>query len=186
MEFWLYNPNVLFQNDIFPNNNMSYVEKLNAIARFSLIFLILLYLFNGDMKWMALSVTFLILTILFNKNMEKLSEISCHPKTVNNPFGNFTLSDYMLNPNRPASCDISDIKKSVELVDKSVPLIADHYNKDIALRNFYTQPITTLVNNQTEFANFLLGKSGDCKINGNNCLEHQDTRYHRGRFFNSN
>jgi hypothetical protein len=187
MSFWLNNPSILLKPEIFPDEKMSHTEKLNAVARFALVFLILVYLFEGDLKWMSFSVSLLVLTIIFNKNMEKLDQVTCHPKTVDNPFGNFTVGDYMVEPNRLEVCNPMDIKQSEKLAEKGIPLIADFYHRDVALRNFYTQPVTTIVNRQNEFAKFLLGTtSGECKTNGNNCLENHDTRFHRGRYFNGN
>lgn len=187
MEFWLDNPRVLLSSEIYPKEGMSQIEQLNSIARFSLIYLVVIYLLNGNMTWMAFSVTLLVLTIIFRKSVEKMESILCHPKTKENPFGNFTVGDYFTDPKRPEVCDRENIKKSEELLESNIPLIKDFYNKDIALRNFYTMPVTSVVNDQTGFAKFLMGtESGECKINGNNCLKNHDTRFHRGRFFNPN
>jgi len=184
MSFWLDNPVILLNPEIIPDPKMNNTEKLNAVARLALIFLILVYLLEGDLKWMSFSVALLLLTIVFRKNVENLEQATCHPKTINNPFGNFTVGDYMTDPNRPEVCEPDNIKKSENLAEKGIPLIADFYNRDIALRDFYTQPVTTVINRQNDFAKFLMGStSGDCKTNGNNCLENQDTRFHRGRFF---
>lgn len=184
MSFWLENPKELLKPIILPDSKMNNTEKLNAIARFSLVFLLLNYFLEGDMKWMSFSVALLVLTIIFRKNVDNLEKVTCHPKTTNNPFGNFTVGDYMTKPNRPEVCDGFDIRKSEDLAEKGIPLIADFYNRDIALRNFYTQPVTTVINKQNDFAKFLMGSSsGECKTNGNNCLENNDIRFHRGRFF---
>lgn len=187
MEFWLDNPTILFKPEIMPSVKMTHIEKLNSIARFSLVFLVLLYVFNGDMRWMALSVSLLVLTVIFKQNKESLSQSNCYPKTEENPYGNFTVGDYINNPLRPEVCDKDNLDKSEELAEQGIPLIPDYYDRNIALRNFYTQPVTTIVNNQNDFAKFLLGKSsGDCKINGSNCYQNEDPRFHRGRYFNGN
>ena len=52
--FWLYNPNILFKSDeisnIWPANNMSLNEKLNAISRLVILFTFLGYLLTKNMK----------------------------------------------------------------------------------------------------------------------------------------
>lgn len=186
--FWLNNPRVLIEsNRILPSNSMSYDDKLNSIARFALIFLILIYFLNGDMKWMSFSVTLLVLTILLRTNKEKFENLGCMNVSKDNPFGNFTLGDYISNVNRPEVCNTS-LEKSESLIKEGFNglLKEDYYQKNINFRDFYTLPVTKVVNDQTKFAKFLLGSSGECKHDGNNCLKNEDTKFHRGRFFNGN
>lgn len=186
--FWLNNPKVLIESDrIFPNNEMNYDEKLNSIARLALIFIVLVYLLNGDMKWMSFSVTLLVLTVLLRNNKEKLEDIGCTPITKDNPYGNFTIGDYIENVDRPSVCKAS-IKESEDKIKNSFDgiLSEDYYQKNINFRDFYTLPVTKVVNDQSKFAKFLLGSSGECKHDGNNCLKNEDTKFHRGRFFDGN
>lgn len=184
--FWLNNPKILIESTkIYPNKSMSYHDKLNSIARFSLLFLIIIYLLGGDMTWMSFSVTLLILTILLNINKEKFENNDCFQVTKDNPYGNFTMGDYYGNVNKPAVCPTT-LKESEDKIKESFNglLPEDHYDKHINFRDFYTLPVTKVVNDQTEFAKFLLGKSGECKHDGNNCLKNEDTKFHRGRYFN--
>lgn len=186
--FWLKNPQVLLQSDkIFPNNKMKYNEKLNSIARFAIVFLVVVYLLGGNMTWMSFSVTLLILTILLNNNQEKFENDDCYKITKENPYGNFTIGDYYKDVNRPAVCPVT-LNESEEKIKESFNgiLPEDYYKKNINFRDFYTLPVTTVVNDQTEFAKFLMGNSGECKHDGNNCLKNSDTKFHRGRFFNGN
>lgn len=184
--FWLYNPQILIQsNNIFPHENMDYTEKLNSIARFAILFLVIIYLINGDMKWMSFSITLLVLTILFHNNVEKFKHDSCTPISKENPYGNFTMGDYFNNVNRPEVCS-AKVTDSIQKAKEGFSGILndDHYNKNINFRDFYTMPVTTVVNDQDKFAKFLLGNSGSCKHDGSNCLENEDTRFHKGRVFN--
>lgn len=186
--FWLNNPRVLLESDkIYPNKDMTYDDKLNSIARFALVFLIVIYLMNGNMRWMSFSVTLLVLTVLLRKNEEKFSNNDCYEITKDNPYGNFTMGDYMENPDRPAVCKASldDSEKKIKESFNGL-LSEDYYKKNINFRDFYTLPVTKVVNDQTNFAKFLLGNSGECKHDGNNCLKNEDTKFHRGRFFNGN
>ena len=47
-QFWLYNPNILFRSDeihnIWPSNDMTFEDKLNAISRLVIILTIVGYL----------------------------------------------------------------------------------------------------------------------------------------------
>lgn len=186
--FWLNNPKVLIESDkIFPYEGMESDEKYNSIARFSLVFLVIIYLLKGDMKWMSFSVTLLLLTIILYKNEEKFSNANCTEITNDNPYGNFTIGDYFKDVNRPEVCNVS-VRESIEKAseDFSGILPDDIYEKNINFRDFYTLPVTKVVNEQDKFAKFLLGSSGDCKHDGNNCLKNEDTKFHRGRFFDGN
>jgi hypothetical protein len=186
--FWLSNPKVLLESKIiFPNRGMRYEDKLNAIARFSLIFMVLIYLLNGDMRWMSFSATLLILTVILNKNNERFSEDSCEAVNINNPYGNFRMGDYYGNINKLPVCETS-IETSEETALESFNgiLTEDYYKRNINFRDFYTMPVTTVVNDQSEFAKFLLGESGECKHDGNNCLKNEDVKFHRGRYFDGN
>lgn len=184
--FWLNNPKILIKSDkIFPNERMTYHEKLNSIARFSLIFLVIIYLLGGDMTWMSFSATLLVLTIVLNKNKEKFEDSDCYKITKDNPFGNFTMGDYYDDVNRPKVCPTT-LHESVNKIKDNFKgiLPEDYYQRNINFRDFYTLPVTKVVNDQNAFAKFLLGNSGECKHDGNNCLKNEDTKFHRGRYFN--
>ena len=56
------------------------------------------------------------------------------------------------------------------------------WGKFISDRNYYTMPNTEIVNDQTGFAKWCFGNSGECKSFGTNCLKQRDPTYHRGRF----
>lgn len=186
--FWLNNPKVLLESTrIFPDSEMTYHEKLNSIARFALVFLVIIYLLNGNMQWMSFSVTLLVLTIIINRNEEQFTEMNCVKSTPENPYGNFTINDYFNDVNRPSACNIS-LEEAEENSQKNLNgiLPEDIYEKNINSRDFYTLPVTQVLNDQTAFAKSLLGNSGECSHNGNNCLKNQDPRFHRGRYFNGN
>lgn len=186
--FWLNNPKILLESDkIFPYNEMSYHDKLNSIARFSLVYLIIIYLLGGDLTWMSFSVTLLILTIILNKNNETFENSDCFKITKENPYGNFTMGDYYGNVNKESVCPTSLNETEDKIKDSFNGILPeDLYQKNINCRDFYTLPVTKVVNDQSKFAKFLLGKSGECKHDGNNCLKNEDVKFHRGRFFNGN
>lgn len=139
------------------------------------------------MSWLSFSVTLIILTIILKKNYETFENSDCYQVSENNPYGNFTLYDQHTNPNRPAVCPTPLEESERKMAsDFNGILPNDHYNKHINFRDFYTMPVTTNINNQTDFAKFLMGTSGECKHDGKNCLKDENTRFHRGRYFDGN
>ena len=98
--------------------------------------------------------------------------------SASNPFGNFLVSDYVNNPNKkpaqPAFNNngiLSEAKKLVAELNPGQPDISDKLFKDLgeqyvfeqSLRQFTSNPSTTLVNDQTGFADFCYGSMTSCK-----------------------
>ena len=98
-----------------------------------------------------------------------------------NPFGNFMISDYKNNPNKkpapPAFNEsvnnriLTEAKAMVAELNPGQPDISDKLFKDLgeqyvfeqSLRQFTSNPSTTLVNDQTGFADFCYGSMTSCK-----------------------
>jgi len=98
-----------------------------------------------------------------------------------NPFGNFMISDYKNNPNKkpaPPSFNesvnnriLAEAKTLVAELNPGQPDISDKLFKDLgeqyvfeqSLRQFTSNPSTTLVNDQTGFADFCYGSMTSCK-----------------------
>lgn len=102
----------------------------------------------------------------------------CTQPTRDNPFMNVMPSDYVANPRRPAACDISDpaIAASVERLHDSagygLPRDGeDIFHRSATSRQFVTNPITTIPNDQTTFARWLYGQGP--RIKRNNSRHHQ-------------
>ena len=99
----------------------------------------------------------------------------------NNPFSNVLMTDYDFNPDKkPAPPSYNDqvsntiLEKSKEMVaitNSSQPDITDKLFKDLgdelyfeqSMRQFYTNPNTTIPNDQTSFADFCYGGMISCK-----------------------
>ena len=98
-----------------------------------------------------------------------------------NPFSNVMLPDYDFNPNKkpaPPSYNvdvnttiIDSAKEMVKLSNPGQPDIADKLFKDLgeqlefeqSMRQFYSNPGTTIPNDQTAFAEFCYGSMISCK-----------------------
>jgi len=191
--FWLDNPKVLLESkNIVPGKNMSYDEKLNSIVRFAILFYIVIVLINGDKKWTSVSITLIVLTVVFrnDKKVKKYLENfvgECEESTVNNPYGNFTINEYLNNKEKKQTCDESVEEREKKAMSNMNHILPDSmYDEgNINFRDFYTLPVTTIVNDQTEFAKSLLGSSGDCKHDGVNCLKDENTKLHRSRVYDN-
>ena len=103
------------------------------------------------------------------------------PPDSSNPFGNALVTDYEYNPNKkpapPAfNSGISDqildkAKTLVKELNPDQPDISDKLFKDLgeqyvfeqSLRQFTSNPSTTVVNDQTGFADFCYGSMTSCK-----------------------
>jgi len=100
--------------------------------------------------------------------------------TPTNPFSNVMLGDYTNNPNKlpapPLNIDtnkeITDIAKSTVIgLNKDQPDIGEKLFTDLgeqfvfeqSLRQFYSNPSTTIPNDQTAFAEFCYGGMVSCK-----------------------
>jgi hypothetical protein len=193
-DLWFKNINVLFYDltQFFPTNNLSKSEKINAIARFSIFYTILILIFGCDLKWLALSVILIFISIYLGyyenfetvQNNENDNEL-CTKPTEDNPFMNFTLNDYINNPNKKKACSYDTIKNDIQNNFKKniVPDPNDIWGTNISDRNFFTMPWTQIVNDQTELGRLLYSKAGECKNLGLNCDKNRDNRYHHSRYY---
>jgi hypothetical protein len=117
--------------------------------------------------------------ILSDRNISK-DGVFGEPES-SNPFGNFMISDYKNNPNKkpapPAFNEsvnnriLAEAKAMVAELNPGQPDISDKLFKDLgeqyvfeqSLRQFTSNPSTTLVNDQTGFADFCYGSMTSCK-----------------------
>jgi hypothetical protein len=188
---WYNNPKILMEDlAIFvPTNNLSREEKINAIARFAIYYSVLILLFGLDNKWLSVSVILLIISYClgYYETFEEVKKATgnCVMPTQKNPFMNFTLDDFINNNDRKEACsyDKSKDKMRKEFRKDIVPDPADLWGTNISDRQFFTMPWTTIVNEQTPFAKWLYGNSGECKHLGLNCDKNRDNRYHQSRYY---
>ena len=211
--FWLNEPTILFNKkhitEIWPNSNMSNMEKLNAISRFVIIASILGYLITLNIGLIFVCIVTLgVIAVLYhvqsnktkNEEIEKskdkpekikesfinsvlyneLKNEYTNPKE-NNPMMNVLLPEISYNPTRNEAAPAfnveveKDINKNTKdyVVDttfsdesakqkeyikrKLFSDLGDTYSFDYSMRNFYTNPNTTIPNDQGGFANFCFG-----------------------------
>ena len=201
-EIWIKDISILFNQDnltkFIPNDKMDFNEKLNSIVRFSFYLTIILFLYNFSylnlyIVIFAVAITYIIYqykdeeldneTFKLDYFKEKRNTTTkkqdiCRKPTKNNPFMNRLLTDTRdIN-----ACNIQDsnIKQEIEqnFNKKLYMNISDIYQKDNSQRQYYTTPVTNIVNNQTNFANWLYKTPPSCKEgNGNQCVANINSNF---------
>jgi hypothetical protein len=175
--------------EFVPTNNLSKEEKINAIARFAIYYGLIILIFNLDNKWLSITVILLIISYClgYYEDFEEVKKTkgNCVMPTQKNPFMNFTLDDYINNNDRKEACSYDKSKDMMrkEFRKDIIPDPADLWGTNISDRQFFTMPWTTIVNDQTEFGNWLYGSGGECKNLGINCDKNRDNRYHQSRYY---
>ena len=210
-QFWSDNINVLFNKrrliEFFPTKDMSRAEKLNAISRLSIYLGVLLFLYKGQFWALYIPLIGLAFCLFLYKTSKKSDEIAqediirtdvypdkqsvnepdsvynqeCVMPTKDNPFMNFTVNQYLDDPERPPACDYNQVKP---MVDNNFNFnlykdVADVFEKNNSQRQFYTTPYTTASNDQTAFANWLYKTGPTCK-ESEDCYRYEDLRSNRG------
>jgi hypothetical protein len=111
-------------------------------------------------------------TISYDKN-KYYSDNTCRKPTAENPWANIVFSDYLDAENIPEPCNVDDSKINNDmqkLYNSTIYRnIDDVFERENSQRIFYTVPIVTIPNKQTEFANWLYKTGPTCKENSNNC-----------------
>jgi hypothetical protein len=198
--FWLNEPTILFNKkyitEIWPNSNMSNMEKLNAISRFVILASLLGYLITLNIGMIFVCViTLAVIAVLYHVQSNKAKEDESFINSVlynevkddytnpkqNNPMMNVLLPEISYNPtrNEAAPAFNAEVEKKINnntkeyVVDttfsdesskqkeyikrKLFSDLGDSYTFDHSMRNFYTNPNTTIPNDQAGFANFCYG-----------------------------
>jgi len=173
---------------ILPLMYMSFEEKLNALVRFFLYLSIVLSLIQLDATYLAIIFIAASLSYVFysfetrdrtyaenflkERDLEIVNNRLCTRTTVENPFMNPNIADIKYNPNRPAACDIQNVKERVEnnFNKRVFKDVNDIWGKDYSAREFYTVPSTTIPNDQEGYSKWLYGTPATCKEgNGLEC-----------------
>jgi len=168
---------------ILPTRDMTLQQKLNSILRFFIYLGILLALIKTNYRYLLLGIITALITIVINmyeekqhketvtyleqKNLAIVDNKVCARSTKENPFMNLSVADIYLNPEHPQACDVenSEVKKTIakNFYSHVFRDVNDKYSKDSSERQFYTMPCTKIVNDQTEFGNWLYNRGGSCK-----------------------
>jgi len=162
-------------SDFFPSKEFSFSENLNAIVRFSVYCSLLLYLFGNSyivfyIAIGAFAITYILWTFRditegFLEKEKYKGDRSVEVKpTIDNPFMNVLLTDYMDNPERKPVPITDTVEEEIEnkFYFNLYRELGDVYEKNHSERQFFTMPCTTIPNDQDDFANWLY-KTGKTK-----------------------
>lgn len=110
----------------------------------------------------------------------------CTSPTIDNPFMNVTMKDYMNFDadgsivNRPPACDSSSpsVKNEIEtnFNNNLFKDVSDVFGRSNSQRQFFTMPYTQIPNDRESFQNWLYLSPATCKENSDNCLNYEDLR----------
>lgn len=124
-----------------------------------------------------------------NLEVEISDNSKCTKPTLDNPFMNVTMKDYMnfdekgFIVNRPPACDTNspEIKKLMDdtFSNNLYKDVSDVFGKIGSQRNYFTMPWTTIPNKQDEYARWLYLSPKTCKEDQDNCLGYEDIRAKR-------
>jgi hypothetical protein len=177
--------------EFWPTETQTYEEKINAISRFIIITGVVVSINNESTT--PLIGALLMLVIIYNMiDKSKLNrrrdrqyihngEVApnqnelCRLPTKDNPFSNFMFGDDYSKENEFSSaCEYDSVKDDVKdkFNDDLYKSVYDVFDKENSQRQFYSMPNTKVVNEQTEYAEWLYGKKNKkvCKSNFEVCL----------------
>ena len=185
MSFWIKDPTILFNKkyieQIWPYSYLTYNEKLNAFTRFIIILTFLGYILINKLIIIVLGLIVIGSIVLLYMKTNKEGMYSPYYKVndqqkieENNPFGNVLMDDYKYNPNKKANdTEYSpDLEQKINTKIKDFIVqensdnneiynlfnnVGDQFTFEQNLRQFNTNPSTTIPNKQDDFLNFCYG-----------------------------
>lgn len=126
-------------------------------------------------------------TIVDEKNKEKkvtwekdqlYKKTTCRKPTVDNPFSNIVFSDYLDAQNIAEPCNVDDVdiqNQMQNLYNSSIYRnLEDVWERENSQRMFYSVPIQTVPNSQTDFANWLYKTGPTCHENTQYCTYYEN------------
>jgi len=183
MSFWVNDPTILFNQkyikQVWPYSYLTYEEKLNAVTRFVIIITILGYMLINRIIIVVLGLIIIGIIVLLYKKKDGFFSPGPTPFTnpeieQNNPFGNVMMSDYKYNPNKKGvvgeyTPDVEhDLNTKIKdfivqenqdnnVISNIFNNVGDQFGFEQGLRQFYTNPATTIPNKQDDFLKFCYG-----------------------------
>jgi hypothetical protein len=197
-------------NEFVPLKDHSIEEKLNAVMRGSIYLSILLYMYYNDTQYFYIAIVAGLLTFFIYSqypktdkelksilvstpspiNLEKFEKDQCTMPTIDNPFMNATMKDYMNIDaegkivDRPPACDVEEpeVKKQIDdyFNNNLYRDVDDVFGKMNSQRQFFTMPWTTIPNDPNlDFAKWLYLNPKTCKEDQDYCIKYEDVRQNR-------
>ena len=177
MEFWIDQPNILFNVDhiheIWIYSDMTLNEKLNAMTRLILLLSLLGFVFLNRSIFLVIGLIFVSLIVIVYKKdslLEGMTNTPIQPIQPKNPLNNVLMTDYTDNPNlKPNHPTYSnEVENAINTSALSSILLQNKENKDIghgfsstrdqmefeqSMRPFVTQSVNSV--DQVEYGDFI-------------------------------
>eukprot|EP00873_Tetraselmis_striata_P026985 jgi/Tetstr1/447249/TSEL_034686.t1 len=155
---------------------MTLAQQLNAVLRFSVYYATIMLVLKNNLDSFVFPVITAAITYIvfhhfegrhgeraeaFSKNNISFTQdgVPCTVPTKDNPFMNLLSDEY--NTPKPEACDAleDDMKQKIDRKFRKGTFVDqdDIYNRNFGSRQFYTNPVTTNVNDQKAFAEWLYG-----------------------------
>lgn len=193
--FWFNDVTILYKNCYvyFPSPKYSLITNLNAIMRFFILYSILCFLIYLKIDvFKPLILVIIISLILYyfrdyikepfiNKENQETIKTVERTSTKNNPMMNISVNDYNSKKKIVIDKNITNEEINKNLNQDLFNDIGDVSSKNMFERNFYTTPINTIPNDQTEFAKWLYDKGPTCKEKTTECINTIPERLSMGR-----
>ena len=152
--------------NIIPLPSQTFAEQLNAILRFSLYYAVVMSLYRRTLAYLIVPTIIACLTYFaFEIHVRKgeafdhATQQACRKPTLDNPYMNVPVTEF--SSEVPLACDPLDESIANQIQDNyasnSFRDQDDLYNRNSGERQFYTMPVTTTVNDQEAFAQWLYG-----------------------------
>lgn len=167
---------------------MTYTEKLNAITRVVVVLSLIGFGVSRQLKYIWIGLFTVLIIIAYHKTVETpeaFTGLKSHRTvpTQKNPLMNVLLPEINGDPNRGEALEynVRTEKKIMNEVKKGLdPRIYRGTNNEMdleySMRNFYTNPSTTVPNNQEEFSQFCYGDMISAKEGNEIALIKQNPR----------
>ena len=185
--FWLNDFKIIFKkdklNEIWPYENMTYNQKLNATTRFILLISLVGFMLLNNYLILLLGLVLIIVLVtiylLYKKNdkesmsnyINKITNEDKKKHTQQNPMYNVMMTDYKDNPQKEEESGLynetkenlinTETKKFIlennkdnKDINKIFNNLGDNMNFEQSMRQFYINPSTTIPNNQDDFLKF--------------------------------
>ncbi len=196
--FWGDDISILYRQDklldFFPDSSQTQAERLNSIVRLSFYTSLALSLHKSEYKYFLILVLGLVLThYMYTPSGEGLENEKSTMPTINNPFMNATMGDYLdvdengrikdkpaaANPNEP------EVRAKIDesFFTKSASDTSDIFNRKTGEREFYTVPSSGIPADREEFQNWLYKSPNTTCKQDSNCLGYEDIRRKAGGSF---
>jgi len=174
-QIWFRDPAILFAPDqwskFVPTKNMTTVQALNAVVRFSVYFSVILFLATQISGYLlaipaVMAATVVLFTLFPHGRVLETFKAAVSGKqytmpTPENPFMNPLLTDILDNPNRPDAAPVTrrdvqaEIMKTFQTTSDVYMDTSDLFDQATAIMPFTTLQSATIPNDQDAFLKWL-------------------------------